>query len=194
MLTLKLIQENKDFVIERLKVKNFDATAIVDKIIAADNERKSYQAEVEALQQEMNVISRSVGELIKSGRKDEAEAAKARTSDIKAKIKALDEKLTEAEREPKAQLVLLSILPSYPLPEGRTAADNVVVYKSCDEFELPAGALPHWELIKKYDIIDFDLGIKVTGAGFPFYKGKGARLQRALISFFRDEAAKGGCN
>lgn len=194
MLTLKLIQENKDFVIERLKVKNFDATAIVDKIIAADNERKSYQAEVEALQQEMNVISRSVGELIKSGRKDEAEAAKARTSDIKAKIKALDEKLTEAERELKAQLVLLPNLPSKLVPEGRTAADNVVVYKSCDEFELPAGAQPHWELIKKYDIIDFDLGIKVTGAGFPFYKGKGARLQRALISFFLDEAAKAGFN
>lgn len=194
MLTLKLIQENKDFVIERLKVKNFDATEIIEKIINADNDRKACQAEAETFQQELNAISRSVGQLMQSGKKEEAEAAKVKTADLKAKIKESTQKLEEIEKSLQASLVLLPNLPCKLVPAGKSANDNVIVYKSCEEFDMPEGSVPHWDLIKKYDIIDFDLGIKVTGAGFPFYKGKGARLQRALISFFLDEATKAGFN
>lgn len=193
MLTLKLIQEQRDFVIERLKVKNFDATAIVDEIIALDNKRKQLQADAEAIQQKMNAISKSVGQLMKEGKKAEADEAKAETAKLKEQIKELDQQQTETSEALLAKQVLLPNLPAAIVPEGKTAADNVVVYCSVDkEPELAEGALPHWELIKKYDIIDFDLGIKVTGAGFPFYKGKGAKLQRALISFFLDNAIAAG--
>ena len=193
MLTLKLIQEQRDFVIERLKVKNFDATAIVDEIIALDNKRKQLQADAEAIQQKMNAISKSVGQLMKEGKKAEADEAKAETAKLKEQIKELDQQQTETSEALLAKQVLLPNLPAAIVPEGKTAADNVVVYCSVDkEPELAEGALPHWELIKKYDIIDFDLGIKVTGAGFPFYKGKGAKLQRALISFFLYNAIAAG--
>ena len=193
MLTLKLIQENRDFVVERLKVKNFDASAIVDEIIALDNERKQLQAEAEAAQQKLNSIAKSVGQLMKEGRKAEAEQAKEQTAQLKEQLRQTEGRQKETEGKLQAKLVLLPNLPCKLVPEGKTAADNVVVYKSVEtEPVLPEGSLPHWELIKKYDIIDFDLGIKVTGAGFPFYKGQGARLQRALISFFLDEATKAG--
>lgn len=194
MLTLKLIQENRDFVIERLRVKQFDATAIVDKIIELDNARKTCQAEAETAQNELNTISRSVGQLIKSGKTAEADAAKQKTGELKNKIKDFEQRLKDIEIELTNKLVLLPNLPHASVPEGKTAADNVVVYQSGETPVLDANALPHWELIKKYDIIDFELGIKVTGAGFPFYKGKGAKLQRALISFFLDEATKAGYN
>ncbi len=192
MLTLKLIQENRDFVIERLKVKHFDATEIVDKIIALDNARKVAQSEAETLQNELNSISRSVGQLMKEGKKEEAEAARAKTGDLKTKIKEGEQKLKDIETDLQKNLVLLPNLPHASVPEGKTAEDNVVVYESGAIPTLADDAQPHWELIKKYDIIDFELGIKVSGAGFPFYKGKGARLQRALISFFLDEANKSG--
>ncbi len=192
MLTLKLIQEQKDFVIERLKVKQFDATEIVEQIIVLDNQRKACQAEAEASQKSLNEISRSVGQLIKEGKKEEADAARQQTADLKNKIKEDEQRLKDIESQLQSKLVLLPNLPHASVPEGKTAADNVVVYQNGDVPVLPETALPHWELIKKYDIIDFDLGIKVTGAGFPFYKGKGARLQRALISFFLDEATKAG--
>ncbi len=192
MLTLKLIQEQKDFVIERLKVKQFDATEIVEQIISLDNQRKASQAEAEASQKSLNEISRSVGQLIKEGKNDEANAARQQTADLKNKIKEDEQRLKDIESQLQSKLVLLPNLPHASVPEGKTAADNVVVYQSGDVPVLPESAQPHWELIKKYDIIDFDLGIKVTGAGFPFYKGKGARLQRALISFFLDEATKAG--
>lgn len=194
MLTLKLIQENKDFVVERLRVKQFEAAEIVDKIIELDNARKACQSEAEAAQNELNTISRSVGQLIKSGKTAEADAAKQQTGELKNKIKDFEQRLKDIEIELTNKLVLLPNLPHSSVPEGKTAADNVVVYQSGETPELDANALPHWELIKKYDIIDFELGIKVTGAGFPFYKGKGAKLQRALISFFLDEATKAGYN
>ncbi|MBQ3636092.1 MAG: serine--tRNA ligase [Bacteroidales bacterium] len=195
MLTLKLIQEKRDFVIERLKVKNFDATQIVDEIIALDNQRKQQQAEAENIQQELNKISKSVGELMRNGKKDEAEAAKAEVAKMKEQQKEIEGKQKEAEDALLAKLVLLPNLPCDIVPEGKTAADNVIVYCSVkEEPVMPEGSLPHWELIKKYDIIDFDLGTKVTGAGFPFYKGKGAKLQRALISFFLDNAIAAGYN
>lgn len=195
MLTLKLIQEQKDFVIERLKVKNFDATQIIDEIIALDNKRKQQQAEAEAIQQKMNAISKSVGQLMKEGKKAEAEEAKAETAKFKEQIKELDQKQNETSEALTAKLVLLPNIPAQIVPPGKSAADNQIVYCSVEkEPELPEGSLPHWDLIKKYDIIDFDLGIKVTGAGFPFYKGKGAKLQRALISFFLDQAIAAGYN
>ena len=195
MLTLKLIQEQKDFVIERLKVKNFDATAIIDEIIALDNQRKQQQADAEALQQKMNAISKTVGQLMKEGKKDEAENAKAETAKFKEQIRELTQKQAETADALQAKLVLLPNIPAQIVPPGKNAADNQIVYCSVsEEPTLPEGALPHWELIKKYDIIDFDLGIKVTGAGFPFYKGKGAKLQRALISFFLDQAIAAGYN
>ncbi len=194
MLTLKLIQEQKEFVIERLKVKQFDARQIVETIIALDNDRKACQNETESLQKKLNEISRSVGMLMKEGRRDEAEKAKAETTELKNQIKDAEQKLKNIETDLQNKLVLLPNLPHASVPEGKTAADNLVVYQSENLPEMAEGALPHWELIKKYDIIDFDLGIKVTGAGFPFYKGKGAKLQRALISFFLDEATKAGYN
>lgn len=195
MLTLKLIQEQKEFVIERLKVKNFDAAAIIDEIIALDNQRKQQQADAEAIQQKMNAISKTVGQLMKEGKKDEAEQAKAETAKLKEQVRDLNQKQTETAEALQAKLVLLPNLPAQIVPPGKTAADNQIVYCSVDqEPTLPEGSLPHWDLIKKYDIIDFELGIKVTGAGFPFYKGKGAKLQRALISFFLDQAIAAGYN
>lgn len=195
MLTLKLIQEQKEFVIERLKVKNFDAAAIIDEIIALDNQRKQQQADAEAIQQKMNAISKTVGQLMKEGKKDEAEQAKAETAKLKEQVRDLNQKQTETADALQAKLVLLPNLPAQIVPPGKTAADNQIVYCSVDqEPTLPEGSLPHWDLIKKYDIIDFELGIKVTGAGFPFYKGKGAKLQRALISFFLDQAIAAGYN
>lgn len=192
MLTLKLIQENRDFVVERLKVKHFDAAEIVDKIILLDNARKVAQADAESLQNELNTISRSVGQLMKEGKKEEAEATRQKTGDLKAKIKESEQKLKDVESELQSNLVLLPNIPHESVPVGKTAEDNVVVYEAGEVPSLGDNAQPHWELIKKYDIIDFELGIKVSGAGFPFYKGKGARLQRALISFFLDEANKSG--
>ncbi|MBQ2321940.1 MAG: serine--tRNA ligase [Bacteroidales bacterium] len=195
MLTLKLIQEQKEFVIERLKVKNFDAAAIIDEIIALDNQRKQQQADAEAIQQKMNAISKTVGQLMEEGKKDEAEQAKAETAKLKEQVRDLNQKQTETADALQAKLVLLPNLPAQIVPPGKTAADNQIVYCSVDqEPTLPEGSLPHWDLIKKYDIIDFELGIKVTGAGFPFYKGKGAKLQRALISFFLDQAIAAGYN
>lgn len=193
MLTLKVIQEQRDFVVERLKVKNFDAEQIVDEIIALDNRRKQQQAEAEAIQQKMNAISKSVGQLMKEGRRQEADEAKAKTAKLKEQLKELDAKQSETSEALTAKLVLLPNLPAAIVPAGKSAADNEIVYCSVDkEPELPEGSVPHWDLIKKYDIIDFDMGVKVTGAGFPFYKGKGAKLQRALISFFLDQAIAAG--
>ncbi|MCU4174524.1 serine--tRNA ligase [Carboxylicivirga sp. N1Y90] len=191
MLTLKFIQENKDEVIQRLKIKNFDAAGIVDEIINLDNQRKATQVEVETFQAEMNGLSKKIGELFKSGKAAEANEAKARTGELKENIKGLDAKLSEITSQLDEQLVQLPNLPNEIVPPGKGEDDNVVV-KSGGEMPVLNNAVPHWDLIKKYDIIDFELGTKITGAGFPVYKGKGARLQRALINFFLDEADKAG--
>ncbi|MBP8791077.1 MAG: serine--tRNA ligase [Breznakibacter sp.] len=193
MLTLKLIQENKEFVIERLKVKRFDASQIVESIINLDNQRKALQAEAETYQAELNTISRSVGQLMQSGQTEKANEARTRTGELKENIKVSTQKLEEIEKELQGQLVLLPNIPHQSVPQGRGAEDNEVVRSGGAMPEL-VNPLPHWDLIKKYDIIDFDLGIKITGAGFPVYKGQGAKLQRALISFFLDEATKAGYN
>jgi seryl-tRNA synthetase len=194
MLTLKLIQHNPEFVIERLKVKNFDATDIIKQVTELDNQRKNTQTRVDALKAEMNNLSKEIGQLFKENKMDEANAAKEKTVGLKEEIKNLDIQSAEIDEKLNGLLVLMPNLPYKLVPEGRTAEDNLEIRKGGTIPTLPADKLPHWELIKKYDIIDFDLGIKLTGAGFPVYKGKGAKLQRALIHFFLEEAEKAGFN
>lgn len=192
MLTINQIRENKDFVIERLKVKNFKAEEIIARIILLDSSRREIQAKTDSMQNEMNRISKEIGSLMKNGKRDEAEAAKQKTYSLKEDIKILSEKLIPVENELKNEIIRLPNLPHESVTPGRSAEDNVMVRQGGIMPEISDKALPHWELIKKYDIIDFDLGTKLTGAGFPVYLGKGAKLQRALISFFLDEGVKAG--
>ena len=192
MLPINLIRENKEFVIERLKIKNFQATEILDKILELDTNRRSIQAKSDSLLSDMNRISKEIGSMMKNGKKEEAEAAKEQTYKLKEEIKELSDKLGPLDAELKSLLVLLPNLPHESVPKGFGADDNVVVRQGGEMPTLCEGAVPHWDLIKKFDIIDFDLGIKLTGAGFPVYKGKGAKLERALINFFLDEGAKAG--
>lgn len=191
MLTLKQIQDNKQEVIERLKIKNFNAESLVDQIVALDNKRKATQAEADALQAEMNSLSKEIGQLFKDGKATEANAAKDKTAGLKEQIKELITVQDNTEKELQALLVQLPNLPHSSVPAGKLATDNQIVREG-GQLPLLSNALPHWELARKYDIIDFELGVKLTGAGFPVYKGKGARLQRALINFFLDEATKAG--
>ena len=192
MLTLKLLRESPDFVIRRLAVKNYDAAEIVRHIIALDDQRKALQTESDALLSQQKKAAAEIGALMKQGKKEEAEAAKARVAELKERSNALLAQADSNNEELQAQLVLLPNLPCEQVPEGKGAEDNVVVKMGGPEPALPENALPHWELAKKYDIIDFDLGVKITGAGFPVYKGKGAKLQRALINFFLDHNSAAG--
>ncbi len=192
MLTLKLLRESPDFVIRRLAVKNFDARDIVNKIIVLDDHRKALQTRSDAMLAEQKKAAAAIGRLMKEGKTQEADAAKEEV----AKLKARSSELLEMADDNNAKLnELLALLPNIPcdqVPEGKGAEDNVVVKMGGPEVNLPEGALPHWDLAKKYDIIDFDLGVKITGAGFPVYKGKGAKLQRALINFFLDRNTAAG--
>lgn len=192
MLTLKMLRENPEFVIERLAIKNFDAAEIVKKVLDLDSQRRAYQTESDALLAQQKQKAAIIGKMMKEGKKDEAEEAKKEVAQLKAKSSELLAKADEAEKELNEQLVLLPNLPCEMVTPGKGAEDNVVVKSGGPEIELPENALPHWDLAKKYDIIDFDLGVKLTGAGFPVYKGKGAKLQRALISFFLDQNAAAG--
>ncbi len=192
MLTLKLLRESPDFVIRRLAVKNFDARAIVEQIIALDDRRKALQTESDALLGQQKKAAAAIGQLMKEGRREEAEAAKAEVAALKARSTELLAQADANNAELQNQLVLLPNLPCEIVPEGKGAEDNLVVKMGGEEPQLPEGALPHWELARKYDIIDFDLGVKITGAGFPVYKGKGARLQRALINYFLDRNTAAG--
>lgn len=191
MLTLKLIRDDKDFVINRLKIKNFDATELVEKIIACDDVRKECQHSKDTILKELNDIAKQVGQLFAKGQKEEAEQAKARTAELKEKVKELEQKQTAAEEELNGYLVLLPNTPHESVPCGKGEDDNVVE-KMGGEIPNLQFKKPHWEIIKDLNIINFDLGTKITGAGFPVYLGKGAKLQRALISFFLDEAEKAG--
>ncbi|MBQ9877642.1 MAG: serine--tRNA ligase [Bacteroidales bacterium] len=186
MLTLKTLRDNPQMVVAKLAKKNFDASAIVAEIIELDTLRRSLQTESDALKSSQNQIAARIGMLMRQGLKDEAEQAKAEVAGIKEKYNDMIARLDQAEKEMNAKIVLLPNLPCDLVPEGKGAEDNLVVKMGGPEVNLPEGALPHWELAKKYDIIDFDLGVKITGAGFPVYKGKGAKLQRALINFFLD--------
>ncbi len=192
MLTVNLLREQSSFVIERLKIKNYDAAPTVSLILGLDRRRRELQSESDALLAELNNLSKQIGALMKEGRKDEAEAAKSQIASMKEKQKQLSEGLAAAEAEMKTEIIRLPNLPHSSVPPGKSAEDNVTVRSGGVVPLLYAGAQPHWDLIKRYDIIDFDLGIKLTGAGFPVYKGKGAKLQRALINFFLDEGEKAG--
>jgi seryl-tRNA synthetase len=192
MLTINQIRENKDFIIERLKVKNFKADEIISRIILLDSSRRDIQAKTDALQNEMNNISKEIGSLMKNGKKEQAESAKQRTYSLKEEIKTLSDKIVPVENDLKNEIIKLPNLPHESVTPGRSAEDNVILREGGSIPDISDKALPHWELIRKYDIIDFELGIKLTGAGFPVYLGKGAKLQRALISFFLDEGVKAG--
>lgn len=192
MLTINLIREKREFIIERLKVKNFKAEEIIDRILSLDSLRREIQAKTDGLQGDMNRISKEIGSLMKDGKKNEAEIAKEKTYSLKEEIRTLSEKLIPIDNELRTEIVKLPNLPHDSVPPGFGADDNVKVKEGGKMPVIPETGLPHWDLIKKYDIIDFELGIKLTGAGFPVYKGKGAKLQRALISFFLDEGEKAG--
>ncbi len=192
MLTLKLLRENPQFVIERLAVKNFDAKDIVANILEQDKLRRSYQTELDASLAAQKVKAKEIGAFMQQGKKDEAEAAKAEVAAMKAQSKELEAKMEQCQQLQNEQLVLLPNLPAEIVPAGKTAEDNVVVRMGGEVPQMVEKPLPHWELASKYDIIDFDLGVKLTGAGFPVYKGKGAKLQRALIQYFLDYNTKAG--
>jgi seryl-tRNA synthetase len=192
MLTINIIRERKEFIIERLKIKNFEAEKILSTIISLDSSRREFQSKTDILQAEMNRISKEIGVLMKEGRKPEADSAREKTFSLKEEIKTLSDKLLPIENELKNEIIRLPNLPHESVSGGFGAENNVKVREGGSVPVLHDLALPHWDLIKKYDIIDFDLGIKLTGAGFPVYKGKGAKLERALISFFLDEAVKAG--
>ncbi len=192
MLTLKLITENPEMVIKALAKKHFDGAAVIEKVIDIDKKRKTTQYELDATLNELKQLSSQIGGLMKEGKKEEAEKARAQVTEIKNGTKYTEAELKALEDELQNLLVTIPNLPSDLVPEGRHAEDNVVERTGGVEPELPADALPHWELAKKYDLIDFELGVKITGAGFPVYKGKGARLQRALINFFLDNAREAG--
>ena len=186
MLTLKMLRDDPQGVIEKLKIKNFDARPIVDKVLELDTLRRNLQAESDELLARQKVKAAEIGGLMKQGLKDAAESAKAEVVTLKTRSGELLSRMDAATREMESQLVLMPNTPCALVKPGKGAEDNEVVKMGGPEVQLPEGALPHWELAKKYDIIDFDLGVKITGAGFPVYKDKGAKLQRALINFFLD--------
>ena len=193
MLTIKQITEDKEGVIRGLEKKHFQgAREAVEQVIAFDNKRKAAQAELDAHNQQVKLLSKSIGSLMKEGKKDEAEQAKQQVADIKQQSKALEDAMKQADDDKRQVLYTIPNVPYDLVPEGRTAEDNLVVKTGGHDTVLPENALPHWELAKKYNLIDFDLGVKISGAGFPVYIGAGARLQRALINFFLDEARKAG--
>ena len=194
MLTLKLIQENPDLVIKRLKIKHFDATEIVNQVIDLNNKRRETQAKVDSLKAEMNRLSKEIGLLFKDKKIEEANVAKSKTAELKEEIKLLDTAFAEIDTTLSELVIQLPNIPNELVPVGKNENDNVEIRSGGEIPTLAADKQPHWELIQKYDIIDFELGTKLTGAGFPVYKGKGAKLQRALISFFLDEGEKAGYN
>ncbi|MED9996234.1 MAG: serine--tRNA ligase [Paludibacteraceae bacterium] len=192
MLTLKYITENTAEVIERLAKKYFDGKEVIEKVVTMDGERKATQVKLDNTLAEINQLSKQVGELFKQGKAAEANEIKGKTASLKEQSKELSAQLDSIEQAITELLWTIPNLPNNDVPEGRTAEDNIVVRTGGNLEDLPTDALPHWELAKKYDLIDFELGVKISGAGFPVYKGKGAQLQRALINFFLDEARAAG--
>ncbi|RPA67023.1 serine--tRNA ligase [Cyclobacteriaceae bacterium YHN15] len=193
MLLVNTIRDNFEIVLEGLQKRNFpNAEAVLHQVLEIEKSRKETQAQRDNLQAESNLISKQIGLLMKEGKKEEAEKNKTRTTDIKESIKSLEESYNTYEEDLRQLLYTIPNVPHYSVPKGKSAEDNEIVLQYGEIPLLPEEKLPHWELIKKYDIIDFDLGVKIAGAGFPVYKGRGARLQRALINFFLDEAIKAG--
>ncbi|MBP6127949.1 serine--tRNA ligase [Flavobacterium sp.] len=192
MLQIHFIRENKEEVITRLAKKNFDATAVVELVVELDEKRRNTQVELDNLLAESNKLSKDIGEMMKNGEKAKAEILKEKTTQIRENSKQLNESLQAITNQLQDELYKLPNLPAEIVPFGKTPEENINVFEEGDIPKLHEGALPHWELAKKYDIIDFELGVKITGAGFPVYKGKGAKLQRALISYFLDKNTDAG--
>lgn len=192
MLTIKQIKEDKEAVVRKLAKKGFDAAAIIDEVLALDDKRKTAQQTLDNTLAEQNALAKEIGGLMKSGNKEEAEVKRARVAELKAIGKELDEEKTAAESALRNLLLTIPNLPADIVPEGKHAEDNLVVKMGGEMPKLGEGAVPHWDLAKTYDLIDFELGVKISGAGFPVYKGYGARLQRALINFFLDNAREAG--
>ncbi|AWM12991.1 serine--tRNA ligase [Flavobacterium sp. NRK F10] len=192
MLQIAYIRENKEEVIKRLAKRNMDANDLVNLVVDLDEKRRTTQVELDNTLAESNKLSKEIGELMRSGEKAQAETLKEKTAQLKEKSKELSDILNEVAASLQEELYKLPNVPNEIVPEGKTADDNLNVYQDGEIPNLFEGALPHWELAKKYDIIDFDLGAKITGAGFPVYKGKGARLQRALINYFLDKNTAAG--
>ncbi len=186
MLALHVLRSNTDEVKRKLAVKQFKQPELVDKIIALDDDRKKFQAEFDNTQAKVNAASKEIGKLMGQGKKEEAEAQKASVAEWKATLEPLKEKMAQVEKELQDTLVILPNLPAEKVPAGKTPEDNVVVREGGAKPTLYAGAVPHWDLIKQYDLIDFETGAKITGSGFPLYKGRGAKLQRSLIQYFLD--------
>jgi seryl-tRNA synthetase len=192
MLNLRFIQDNPEIVIQKLAKKNFDASKVVHEILALYEQKRQTQATADNCRAEMNQESNRIGLLMREGKKDEAEAAKAKTAELKDTIRQLDEKFALFDEKVNEIVVQLPNLPHESVPPGKSAADNMVIRSGGMIPALAEDAVPHWDLAKKYNLIDFELGVKITGAGFPVYRGKGARLQRALINFFLDKARESG--
>jgi len=192
MLQVSYIRDNREQVLERLAVKNFKQPQLVDEIIQLDEKRRTTQNQMDTVSAQANAAAKQIGELMRSGKKDEAEAIKANTGVWKEEIKKLGDTLSATEEELQQKIVLLPNLPHSSVPKGLTPEENEIVLENGEKPHLAESALPHWELAAKYNLIDFELGVKITGAGFPVYKGKGAKLQRALIAYFLDEAEKAG--
>ena len=193
MLTIKQITEDTDKVIRGLEKKHFaNAKETIARVLELNNKRRNAQGQLDNNLAEVNATSKTIGQLMKEGKKEEAETAKARVAEIKEANKGIQAEMDQAAEDLQNLLYTIPNVPYEEVPEGNGAEDNLVVKMGGMETELPKDALPHWELAKKYNLIDFDLGVKITGAGFPVYRGQGARLQRALINFFLDEARAAG--
>lgn len=193
MLTIKQLVDDKEAVIRALEKKHFsNAREAVEAVLACDTKRKNAQTELDALLAEIKTLSKSIGQLMKEGKKDEVEQVKQKVTEIKQHTEQLEKQKDDAEQERTQILYTIPNIPYDEVPEGVSAEDNVVVKMGGSETTLPENPLPHWELARKYKLIDFDLGVKISGAGFPVYTGWGARLQRALINFFLDEARASG--
>ena len=186
MLQLQIIRQDRDGVKKRLAVKYFAELGVVDKVLELDDQRKKLQLEFDNIQAKINTSSKEIGQLMAKGEKENAERLKQQVTSLKASLQPINNKLSETERELQKELVKLPNLPSQKVPLGKTPEDNMIIREGGNKPKLPAGSKPHWELIKQYDIVDFETGAKITGSGFPLYKGKGAKLQRALIQYFLD--------
>ena len=192
MLQINYIREQKDAVITGLAIKNFDGQAIIEQVIQLDNDRRKTQQELDGLLNEANTIAKEVGDLFKSGKADQANELKSKSVSLKEKTKILQESLQGKESDLTKLLLQIPNVPHESVPKGKEPKDNITVHQEGVLPKLHASAKAHWELTTQYDIIDFELGVKLTGAGFPVYKGKGAKLQRALINFFLDQATAAG--
>jgi seryl-tRNA synthetase len=192
MLQLQYLREHTEEAKTRISKRNPAFITVINEVLDLDEQTRAARLQMETNQSEANKLAKQIGELMKSGNKEDAELLKSKTATLKADSKSLDEKVKNLEEELFNKLVTLPNTPHTSVPEGKTPEENIIVYQSSEPPVMPEGALPHWELIGKYNLIDFELGTKITGAGFPVYRGKGARLQRGLINFFLDEAMKVG--